>query len=374
MRRSSRWEGLLFAAVCLTGWAPAGATEAPKPTRDMSHWCIDSDLLDHAGLTLLWQDALPVKPGERFEAMTALDERLYVRSDRNYLWSIDRNDGKIVFNRPLAPARFPILGWNAYDDRLICVIDNQLVELDVYTGQERRVSSLDVSIVAPPVRNSQFFYISGADRRVHAFRAADLVEIFVGAPGNDSLITTVVAGEESVVLGTDAGNLLALTPDAPRKLWEFKAVEATAGPVIRDGNSFFFADRDTYVYRVDVVGPTRVVLAWRYQTEGILDRAPLVTRDIVYQYAMGRGVTAIDKETGTARWSLPEGVDLLAEAGGRAYVLTKDRTLTVMENTTGRKLFWVNFAPVVNHAANTVDGKIYIADADGRVACLAPAR
>jgi outer membrane protein assembly factor BamB len=85
-------------------------------------------------------------------------------------------------------------------------------------------------------------------------------------------------------------------------------------------------------------------------------------------------VTEIDKETGTARWSLPEGVDLLAEAGGRAYVLTKDRTLTVMENTTGRKLFWVNFAPVVNHAANTVDGKIYIADADGRVACLAPAR
>jgi hypothetical protein len=52
----------------------------------------------------------------------------------------------------------------------------------------------------------------------------------------------------------------------------------------------------------------------------------------LYQYAVGRGLTAIAKQTGKVAWSLPEGTDLLAEAGTRAYVITKDRTLTVMDN------------------------------------------
>jgi hypothetical protein len=48
--------------------------------------------------------------------------------------------------------------------------------------------------------------------------------------------------------------------------------------------------------------------------------------------------------------------------------------LTVMDNAAGRRLYWVNFSPVVNHASNVADAKIYIADAQGHIACLAPAR
>jgi outer membrane protein assembly factor BamB len=365
MRRSARWEGLSFLMVCLLGSGLAvGAGE------DTSYWCISKDLLDHAGLTLAWQDTLPLKPGEQIDVMTVLDNRLYVRSDRNYVWSFDRDSGKVVFAISLAPRGFPILGWTAYGDRLICVIGNRLVELDIYTGIKRRVSDLDVSIVAPPVRNDDFFYVGAADRRLHAFRASDLVELFEVAAENDSLITTIVANKDMVVLGTDAGNLLAITADGPRKLWEFKAVEGISGPVIRDGDSFFFASKDTNVYRVDMVEPTRVVLAWRHQMEAVLDRAPRVTKDAVYQYALGRGLTAVDRQTGRTLWSLPEGTDLAAQDGAKAYVTTKTNTLTIMDNAAGRRLSSVNFASIVNHAANTEDAKIYIADVLGHVACL----
>jgi outer membrane protein assembly factor BamB len=335
---------------------------------------ISKDLLDHAGLSLVWQNALPIKKSEKFDTMQVVDERLYVRSDRNYTWSLDRNNGKVVFSRAVAPAGFPILGWTAYADRLICVIDNRLVQLDIDTGIEKQVTDLDVSIVAPPVRNGKFFYIGAADRRLHAFRAEDMVRLFAVAAKNESLITTVLADEEMVVFGTDAGNLIAVTADGPKKLWEFKAVEAMAGPVIRDGNSFFFANKDMSVYRVDAVGPSEVDLAWKYHTEGVLDRPPQVTKDVVYQYAPSRGLTAINRESGQTMWALREGVDLLAEAAGKAYVITKEKTLTVMDNATGRRLFWVNFSPVANHAANVADAKIYIADAQGHVACLAPVR
>jgi len=367
MRRWVRQEGWLLVTIQLL-WLGAAAVRA----EDTSYWLISKDLLDHAKLTLVWQNTLPVKKGEKLEMMTLLDKRLYIRTDRNYTWAIDTNDGKIAFSRSIAPAHFPILGWTSYNDRLICIIDNQLAELDINNGLQRRVSDLELSIVAPPVRNSRFFYIGAADNRLHVFRAKDMVRVFKVAAENDSLVTTILADEETVVFGTDAGNLIAFMADAPRKLWEFKAVEAIAGPVVRDGNSFFFADADTHLYKVDAVEPTKAVLAWRCQMEAVLDRSPVVTPGAVYQYAHKRGLTAIDKQSGKALWSLPQGLDLLAESAGRAYVITESSTLAVMDNATGRELYWVNFAPVTSHATNTADGRIYVADPQGHVACLKP--
>jgi hypothetical protein len=69
---------------------------------------------------------------------------------------------------------------------------------------------------------------------------------------------------------------------------------------------------------------------------------------------------------------LAEGVELLAETGGRAYVITNAGTLTVMDNMAGKKLYSVNFRQVSRYAANTADSKIYVADEIGRIACLQP--
>ena len=341
---------------------------------DRADWIVSPALLDHAGLTVLWQQTLPLKTGETFAETTIVGDRLYLRSDRNYLWSLDRQKGDVLFSRSIAPRGIPVLGLVPYADGVISVVGDQLEEFSADTGTRRRRSDLELGIVAAPARNSQFFYVGAADRRLHVLRAKDLVRIFKVAAENNALITTVVADESLVVFGTDAGNLVGMMADAPRKLWQFDAPKALAGPVIRDGNSFYFACKDTSVYRVDALDTTTVDLIWKHQTEAVLDRAPRVTEDFVYQYAVGRGLTAIDKQTGRTVWSLPEGVDLLAEADNRAYVITKVRTLAVMDNATGKQLYSVNVAPVTDHASNVRDARIYIADGDGRIACLQPTR
>jgi len=359
-----------------TGVVRSGATAKSGASQDREpggpRMMIAPGVLDHAGLGTTWDLTLPLKKGERFASITLLGNRLYLRSDRNYLWSLDRTTGNVVFSRSLAPSGIPVLGLIAYENSLISVIGNQLVELDLDSGKEQRVSNLGLSIVAPPARNSQFFYISAADRRLHVFRADNLVRIFPIAADNDSLITTVLANDSFVAFGTNAGNFLGMLPDTPTRLWQFKVPEAIAGAILHDSGSFYFASADTNVYRIDVQDGTSATLAWKYQTEAVLDRPPLMTRDFVYQYAVGRGLTALAKGTGKIVWSLPEGIDLLAEAGARAYVITRFRTLIVMDNATGRKLFSANFAPVAHHAANTVDARIYIMDEAGRVICLEP--
>ena len=380
MRRVLRNGALTFLAVCISGLGVSGcgSSDKAKPAlaekSDGASLMISPDLLDHAGLKTTWEQKLPLKDGEQFASVTLLGDRLYLRSDRNYLWSLDRAKGDVVFSRSIAPTGIPVLGLVAYENSLISVIGNKLVELDINSGKEQRVSDLDLSIVAPPVRNNQFFYIGAADRRLHVFHADNLVQTFPVTADDDSLITTVLADDSFVAFGTHAGDFVGMAPDAPTKLWQFKATEAVAGPIIRDGSSFYFASTDTQVYRVDVAENTGATMTWKYQTEAVLDRPPRVTRDFVYQYAVGRGLTAIAKQSGKAAWSLPEGVDLLAEAGTKTYVITKTRTLTVMDNTAGKKLFSVNFAPVTDHAANTTDARIYIMDGTGRVTCLEPTK
>ncbi len=363
-----------LAGLGVSGCESERATREPLPPSVKGPGSIlSASLLDHAGLKTGWEQMLPLKEGEKLVSVTLLGNRLYLRSDQNYLWSLDRVKGDIIFSRSVAAPGIPLLGLVAYEDNLITVIANKLVELDINSGKERRVSNLGVSIVAPPARNNQFFYVPGAKNRLHVFDANNLVHLFPVAADDDSLITTVVADDTFIAFGTQAGDLVGMAPDAPTKLWQFKAPEAVASSLVRDGSSFYFASVDTNVYRVDVAEGKSATLAWKYQCEAILDRAPLVTNDFVYQYAVGRGVSAIAKQTGKAAWSMPEGLDLLAEAGNRAYVLTKDRTLTVMDNVTGKRLFSVNFAPVAHHAANTMDARIYIMDGTGRVACLEPA-
>lgn len=369
MRKQVMQKTLLFLTVGSFLCVPVMVKGAESSTS-----LVPKALLEPVNLASVWQTTLPVRPGERLEMVRILGDRLYVRSAADYVWSLDRNTGDIVFSESIAPAGFPILGWNVYGDRLITVIDSQLVELDASTGLRRRTGDLGLSIIAPPVRNSEFFYVSAADRRLHVFHVKNLVEAFKVSADNDSLITSVLAGEDMVVFGTDAGNLVAMTPDAPKKLWQFDAVRSMAGPVIRDGRSFFFASKDTCVYRVDAGGANDASMVWRFQTEAILDREPRVTATTVYQFAHGAGLTAIDRQSGQALWSLPEGADLLAESRNKAYIYTKFRTLVVMDNASGRRLCWVNFADVSDYATNVADAKMYLADQGGRIMCVQPIR
>ena len=338
-----------------------------------SQWLVSPKLLEHANLKILWENKLPIKKTESLEQLLILGNRVYAISDRNYTVSLNRENGNMIFGRIVAPDGLPVVGLRLYGDDLISIGGTKLIEIDPESGVQRKAVDVGFSISCPAARNSSYFYLSGADRRLHTLRAEDKVQIFEVAAENESMITSILAHDISVIFTTDAGNVISIMPDRPRRLWQFDAAGGIAGQIFRDGISLFFASKDTNVYRVDMVGlPEKTQLVWKYQTAGVLDKAPRVTQEVVYQHVPSKGVTAIDKENGTLLWSVPGGVDLLAEAKGRAYVITKGRTLVVMDNLSTKKLYSVNFAEVSIYTANLVDSKIYVADEHGWIACLQP--
>lgn len=360
---------LLFATVQSYGLLAENSFAA----QGGSQWLISPKLLEHAKLEILWENELPIHKTESLEQLFILGNRIYAISDRNYTVSLNKENGNMIFGRVVAPDGLPVAGLKLYGDELISITGTNLIAIDPDSGVQRKAVDVGFSIACPAVRNSSYFYLSGIDKRLHILRAEDMVQIFEVAADNDSMITSIIADESSVIFATAAGNVISIMPNKPRRLWQFDAAEAIAGPIVKDGISLFFASKDTNVYRVDIVGlPLRKQLVWKYQTAGVLDKAPRITRGVVYQYVPGKGVTAIDKGGGTPLWSVQGGVDLLAEDKDKAYVITKNRTLVVMDNVSAKKLYSVNFAQVSRYAANITDSKIYIADERGRIACLKP--
>jgi len=335
---------------------------------------VSPELLKHAGLKMSWENKLPIKNNENLDRLLLFGNYLYVVSDRNFMLSLNQKNGNIIFGRTIESAGLPITGLKLYDNELLYVSSNsKLVQINAQTGIVLKTTDVGFSVCCPVARNSTYFYLAGTDKRLHVIHAENKVQAFEVAAENESMITSVIADENFALFATNAGNIICIAPNIPQRLWQFDAPEAISGTVVRDGMSLFFACKDTNVYRVDMVGlPERKWLIWKYQTAAVLEDAPIVTQGIVYQHVKGKGLTAINKDTGSALWQVPGGIDLLTEAGNRAYVITNTRTLVVMDNIKSKKLYSVNFAGVSKHVSNITDDKIYIADNLGRIACLQP--
>jgi len=330
---------------------------------------VSPELLKQAELEILWENKLPIKRGESLERLFILGNRVYGLSSQNFLVSLNREKGNVIFSRSIAESGFPVVGLGLYKDELFSVAGNKLVEINPESGTERSAKRLGFGVTCPAARNSSYFYVGGTDRRMHALRSEDKVQVFEVAAESDSMITSIVADENSVVFATDDGNVISITPDKSKRLWQFDAAGGIAWPIVRDGESLFAASGDTNVYRLNARTGKFV---WKYQTGAKLEKGPQVTQGVVYQYVRDEGLVAIDKESKKLLWQMADGVESLAESEGKSYVITKVGTLVVMDNKKAKQLYLVDFAGVSKYATNVADSRIYIADKNGRIACLQP--
>ncbi len=330
---------------------------------------VSATLLRHAGMERNWQVKLPLKPAERITEMLVFEDYLYVLTDRNYLFCIDRATSAMRFGFSLANPGLPRCRITYYDKKLWMMIGSRLVIIDPKTGTIADSVSLDMigpSAVGGMSRNSQLLYIPGADHRLHAVVADEYWQRFSVTADNDSLITSVLAYEKAVFFATDAGNIVSILPDMPKKLWQFDVLGRISAPIVRDGDWLYVGCEDTKLYKLST-GEGR--LGWKvpFQTSAPLTDAAVPGAGVIYQAAGDKGLYAIDKQTGRQLWRVPKGVSLLTEKAGRAYVLEKPSVLTVMDNDSARRLYSVNFAAVATNATNTADSTIYVAGANGRV-------
>ncbi|TFG44713.1 MAG: hypothetical protein E4H40_09110, partial [Candidatus Brocadiia bacterium] len=285
---------------------------------------------------------------------------------------------RIKFSETVAEKGLPVEKIGYFEGSLISVVGNKLVEMDPESGKVLRSSTWKLGLSCPAVRNEYFYYLGAMDNRVHVLQADRHIQVFELAAESDATITSIITEDELVIFSTVAGDVICtkiLIKDNVRsgshvKLWSFKAADSVIGPMVKKGDKIIFASKDTNVYCLDI--NRKGELLWKYQTAAILDKAPNVKNDIVYQYVCGKGLIALDVNSGKLLWELKGGLSLLSESGAKSYVITDSGKLAVISKKEQKLIYSANLSGVTLHAVNVGDSKIYIGDKTGRVMCLKP--
>jgi outer membrane protein assembly factor BamB len=329
------------------------------------------ELLERARLAVVWQSNLVLDEPERLGRLFIRGDSIYAITNQNYLYGLNKRDGRIRFGKLLASKGFSVFGPQLYEDDLFFTAGNKLLQIDTEFGRTVDSKHFTFTTTLPVVRNAKHIYVAGNDRRLHVFDAESKLEEFQVAADNGSLMTSVIVDDEYVVFSTEEGNVVSILPGAPVRRWQFDTAGTEASRLIADDESVYVSSRDTNLYRLNV--RTGKMMS-KFHTGAALVCPARLTEKNVYQYARRHGLYVIDKESGKQIWQLDEGVNLLTEAGDKAYVITSDNTIVVIDNRTGKKLYSVNLAGVLVYVSGSPDSHIYIGDGLGRLACLKPTR
>ncbi len=330
-------------------------------------------LLERAALETGWQVNLSLKASEQIDRMYVFEKYVYVLTDRNYLYCIDKKKKAVRFGLELAMPGFPIGEPLYHEGDLWFMIGNELRIVSPKTGaieKRKRLKMLGRSAVGGMVRNKQRLYMASSDKRLHCFVIDGFWQEFMVAAPDGSQINSVVADDDFLVVATAAGNVISIYPNQAKRRWQYDVVGEISAPFVREDEWLYVPSTNTKLYKINIRNG-RTEWAYPFHAGGALKKSPMLGAKVLYQSADNKGVYAIDKETGRMVWQVPQGVDVLVEVGTRAYVFARPGVLVVMDNGEARQLYSLNFATVKKYAINTADKALYVADLKGRVMCIA---
>ena len=340
-----------------------------------SVWLVSPKLLLKSGLAEQWQITVPLKQqkNERIDRILVFGDYLYVLTDQNYLYCINRAKGTVRFVLQLAVAGLPVCQPQYYQNKLWFMVGNKLLVLDPKSGvlsKARRLGMIGTSAACPVARNSTHLFVAGTDKRLHAIVADEYWQQFMATADDDSSISSVIADDDFVIFSTLSGNVVSISSERSKKLWQFDVGGAITAPIVRDGDRLYVGSEDTKLYKFDIHTGQSIWTA-PFQAGAALKTAAVTGTNVIYQYAGEQGLYAVDKKNGRKIWHVPEGIAFLTEKNSLAYVLAKPAVMVVMDNRKGKKLYSLNFAAISNYAINTIDSRIYVADDRGRLMCIA---
>jgi outer membrane protein assembly factor BamB len=301
--------------------------------------------------------------------MFIFDNYLYVLTNHNYLFCIDRSKGSIRFHLQLAVTGLEVHKPQYYDGKLLFMVGTRLLVLDPAAGavkELKRLVNIGRGAVCGAQRNAEHIFVTGMDKRLHAIVADEYWEEFAVTADNDELINSIVVDDEFVVFTTLVGNIVMTSAEKAEKYWQRDIPGRIKAPIARDGRWLYVGSENTKLYKLDI---TSGHSGWEapFQAGAQLIDSVTVGRRAVYQYAGNNGLYAIDKDSGRMLWQVSEGIGLLAEKDETAYVLAEPGVLAVMDNSTGKRLYTVDFAGVSRYVTNTTDSTVYVSDDRGRL-------
>ncbi len=364
-----------FFFVCLLGCFLSDVVCAIAPGSSV---LIAPEALAKADLKMNWQVNLPVRGDESVERMFDYAGYIYVLTDDNYLFCINKKRGQIQFDKQLIAPGLPITELVYHNNRLWFMVGNELLVLNPYNGAitQKRKLTLGGNLIEGLAINSEFIYLVGKNR-ISAIVIDGFWRKFMVTADDDSNITSIAVDERNMFFATVTGSVFCSDAGKARKVWQYDASDKITAPIVLDDGWVYVGSEDTKLYKLDS-GNGQNAWAIPFLSGGPIVESPSVGRDVVYVTAVATGIHAVDKKTGKSKWNIKDGKKVIAEVGDKAYViskpsnfvLSKPTNLIVMNNLTGKEVSNINITGVTDYSANSLGATIYVSSDSGKVVSI----
>ncbi len=356
-----------FFFVCLLGCLVSDVVCAIAPGSSV---LIAPEALAEADLMMNWQVNLPVRGDESVERMFDYAGYIYVLTDDNYIFCINKKSGQIQFDKQLISPGLPMTEPVYHNNRLWFMVGNELLVLNPYNGaiKEKRKLALGGNLVEGLAINSEFIYLVGKNR-ISAIVTDGFWRKFMVTADDDSNITSIAVDDRNMFFATVTGNVFCSDAGKARKVWQYDASDKITAPIVLDDGWVYVGSEDTKLYKLDSGNGQN---AWTipFLSGGPILESPSVGKDVVYVTAVATGIHAVDKKTGKSKWNIPSGIGVIAEAGDKAYVFAKPATLIVMNNLTGKEVSRIDITGVTDYSAKSLGSTIYVSSDSGKVVSI----
>ncbi len=372
----------LTAALFLAGCAK---TVPPKPDY--------IGVLPQGSFQRGWPVNLDLKKGDFVTRVDVRDKLVYIYTFSKRVTAFDRKSGKLQFSMVV---KSPI-------DSLLPLVELQgmivfpnatALELFDSKGDFIKEVALSSPLRSDAAGEGTTVFFGSAGPRGGLVEALDLtraydVQRWRYSTTDSTAVTAGPAVSNGIEYsGSNGGEVDAVSVSTRAQLWETEHNNfLAAGPIVADlqldDSGLYIASQDTKLY---CLNKSTGKLKWQYFAGYPLVDSPVITSDSVYQYVPGKGLVALDKNTGSydrsPRWINPTATQFLSQdekytyvaepSTDPAYPTVKTFAIVALNKQTGEKEFESDHKDFTVFGINRKDSTIYASRANGNAMAIIP--
>lgn len=330
--------------------------------------------LGAADLVKYWQLQVPLSGSQTLQRAYRVDDQLYLGTSDGYVFAVHAPTGALRWVQPVTAAGYAVPRPCHMGERAVFVLPSEIRILDRQFGDPLARRELEFPAGSAAAADDVRIFVGGLDRRIYAFDSSNLFEQWKVLTSAQITSTPAIFADFLFVASED-GRIHACNRKNKRFMWQAATYAPVTADLLAASDGVYVASRDHSLYLLDLLyGQVR----WRARLSGPLYEPPVVTRNAAYQFSPRDGVVAInnavlEEDAKRIRWKLPEGRSALTDDEQRAYVLTLDETIAVIDRESGEVQHRIRAAGFRLPMPDPENVSLIVASADGRLFCARPA-
>ena len=368
MKRAGRVGYWLAAGSAALGLLASGC----GPQRGPEPLPVAPSVLEANGMDVLWQTQLVLAKKTHLVRLWLCDSLLIGLGDDNWIYAVDAKTGVRRWSVPTAPVHETVWQPAVHGDKVWVASTTTLVGLEAATGRETSRRRLDFAASGRPAACETHVFIPNIEGYLEA-----LAVVPDTVPWRRWMEGAVTAGpaldNTMVYFASQGGQVIASNQVRHRTAW----LHRTEGAVAADlrwakGGLALVASLDYSVY---AFAGSSGRLAWQYPAGEPVRMAPYTQGDLVFVFTASKGLTAVDVESGDARWTLAAGRGYAAADTKNAYIVSRGDDILAVSRTDGNVRFGLPLRRGTLVGENETDsGVLYLATPEGQVMAVAAAK